>query len=733
MPRRSIIKGRVNTNRSMADFRINPDNQRNEKERLESMTKLTVRIIVFALISTLPVGVSCEEAVKQVGSSGIEVNADPGFSMPIGESTKVFSFGSGNSVSVGYVTGYSPSYFIGAELGYNFTALVKESNISLFSGGARAGARIRLLPALETGVYAGGGYFFGVLNSPYVYGGNSYSPSGGNPYFCGGVELALYLSRDFSLGINAAYRNYLGFSQDVTAGIGIAYRASFEAIEALEQQNIQTEPLFPALMQVFYSKTGFGKATFRNKSENPVTKLRVRLEVPGYAAEPVQLAGADTVEPGKQTEIPLFASFIVKSGDFIEEREIKAEIITEYIYTEQPAYQRFQFTIKVRRVTDFSWSNPEYITAFVTQKAQTVEALASLVSESIKGKGNKEIPQNLQLAIGLQNAISAQKVVFAQDAKTPYKDYSANPKLTDSIQFPETTLTRRTGDSDELALLYSSLFEAAGIETALIRVPGQMLIAFLPGITESDISLRFFHSDKLITMNGKRWLPFDCIDNSGSFIKALTAGSEKWIKAKGDAQFYQVRPSQENLKFLSPPDATEKPTLPDKADEEARFAKSLDEFISWELESKAAEVRKEIQKTGSNSVLMNRLGVLYGRYGLYAKALDIFSQVILKDEYVPSLVNIGNIYYKENELNKALPFYDRAYRQAPLDVYTLLGLAKINHKLENYGNARDAYNKLKSIDPALAAKYSYLELKGDEARLTAKLSEEKEEVVWIVE
>jgi hypothetical protein len=43
----------------------------------------------------------------------------------------------------------------------------------------------------------------------------------------------------------------------------------------------------------------------------------------------------------------------------------------------------------------------------------------------------------------------------------------------------------------------------------------------------------------------------------------------------------------------------------------------------------------------------------------------------------------------------------------------LINVVRVNHKLANYGNAQIEYNKLKKINHELAAKYSYLQLKGD--------------------
>ena len=50
--------------------------------------------------------------------------------------------------------------------------------------------------------------------------------------------------------------------------------------------------------------------------------------------------------------------------------------------------------------------------------------------------------------------------------------------------------------------------------------------------------------------------------------------------------------------------------------------------------------------------------------------------------------------------------------------------------MENYGTVRKQYDKLKKLDPELASRFAYLDLKGDEAVRAAEAAKIKEAVVW---
>jgi hypothetical protein len=84
----------------------------------------------------------------------------------------------------------------------------------------------------------------------------------------------------------------------------------------------------------------------------------------------------------------------------------------------------------------------------------------------------------------------------------------------------------------------------------------------------------------------------------------------------------------------------------------------------------------------------------------------------------------------ETELGSALDYYEAARRIDPKNTRVLLGYARVNHEMENYGSVRMAYDELKKADPAIAAQFAYLDLRGDEAARAADISKAKEVTLW---
>ena len=143
------------------------------------------------------------------------------------------------------------------------------------------------------------------------------------------------------------------------------------------------------------------------------------------------------------------------------------------------------------------------------------------------------------------------------------------------------------------------------------------------------------------------------------------------------------------------------------------------------------KLQRDIKNSGGSPRSINRLGVLYARYGLYDRAKREFKKVLVKDNsYVPALINMGNIHYLGGDIKGALNYYNRAYKTAPDNPKVLLCVARANHELENYGSVREAYDKLRAIDPDLAIQFAYLDLRGEEAARAASMAGVKEVVIW---
>ncbi|MGL4369052.1 MAG: hypothetical protein ACRCUT_05185, partial [Spirochaetota bacterium] len=136
---------------------------------------------------------------------------------------------------------------------------------------------------------------------------------------------------------------------------------------------------------------------------------------------------------------------------------------------------------------------------------------------------------------------------YLPDAKTPYAQFSAAKDLIDYCRYPRETLNARSGDCDELTALYCSLLSHAGINTAILSVPGMLFAALDTGVPESRRPEISSDASRVIISGGTVWIPADLTLIGHSFDEAWRAAARQWNEhvAKKDAGFVRVSAARE--------------------------------------------------------------------------------------------------------------------------------------------------------------------------------------------
>jgi tetratricopeptide (TPR) repeat protein len=318
---------------------------------------------------------------------------------------------------------------------------------------------------------------------------------------------------------------------------------------------------------------------------------------------------------------------------------------------------------------------------------------------------------------------------------TSYADVSKNKQAVDTLKFPRETFVYKSGDCSDLSILYCALMESVQIETAFITIPGHIFMAFALKMSPEEARASFSHSDELIFRNEKAWVPVEVTEREKPFLDAWQEGAKEWLQnqSKNQAGFYPVREAWNTYEAVGLPGTSSPPAIPDTDKVVQDFKADVGRHIQLEIYSKVAELQAAITKSKQNAKTVNALGVLYARYDLVEQAEAQFQGIVKKEEYVPALVNLGNLYFLVPDFEKAISYYDRAYKKSPKDPKVLLGMARASQELEDYRTVKKTYDELKKAAPDLAQQFAYLELKGEESTRAAEISGAKETMVWAEE
>jgi tetratricopeptide (TPR) repeat protein len=322
---------------------------------------------------------------------------------------------------------------------------------------------------------------------------------------------------------------------------------------------------------------------------------------------------------------------------------------------------------------------------------------------------------------------------YVIDPTTPYIEFSKNKQAIDFLQFPRQTLEYRAGDCDDLSILYSALLESVGIETAFITIPEHMLMAFSANMSPEEARKSFSRADELIFRDNKTWIPVEVTALKGGFLRAWQIGAQQWrdgLSKKKEGFF----PTHDSWKVFEPvglPGVTGVIEIPERDHVKRRYDEEVQRYIERTIYPEAAQIQAEIKNSGGDPLYINKLGVLYARYGLLGDAEREFKRALSKNKgYAASLINLGNIHFLQKDMEGALKYYERASESQPENPKVVLSIARAHHALENYGMVRRSYERLMVLDPLLARQFSYLGLKGEEAIRAAEIAEVREIVVW---
>jgi len=333
--------------------------------------------------------------------------------------------------------------------------------------------------------------------------------------------------------------------------------------------------------------------------------------------------------------------------------------------------------------------------------------------------------------MGLFEGLKLYGVNYVVDPTTPYKELSQNKNALDFLQFPNQTLTYRGGDCDDLSILFCSILESVGIKSAFITIPGHIYTAFALEMSEEDAKSTFANATDLVYIDKKAWLPLEITLVNDSFLKAWQVGAREWYdneKIK-QAVFIKIQDAWDKFDPVGIPGEDTRIVLPPPDQIMSSYNAALAKFITREIQPKAERIKSDIIASGNSPKQINRLGVLYARYGLLDQARSEFEKAG-RLGHAPALTNLGNIAFLQKKFLDAIIYFQRALSQKTGDKTALIGLARAQYEVENYPEANRVYAQVQQADPQLAGQYSYLVSRTEGAARAASAADRAGRAAW---
>lgn len=655
-------------------------------------------------------------------SSKVQLSVQPSYSIPLGPNLDSnggkppYSSGLGATVSGDFSLNDAGTFFARGLLGYTYLPVIDGSlgatdDLSLISLGAGAGVRLPIIRQnLTIAFSAAGGVYQGLIGEA----------AAANLYAQGGTQLALSLSPSFTLNAGADYSRFFAPSSESLPGYlyeGVAVQiggsinlSGGERKSRIQVIDIQIDPIYP-ILHSYYDSNPIGSVTLKNGESRSIENLRVHLLIPQYMDHPKSSPTVEQIARGGTVKVPLYALLKDEVLEVTEDgKRVSAQITVEYSLGSNELTAADDQSAVVQNRNALTWTDDRKAAAFVTAKDNTVLRLAKQVAGAVREENSRTLDGNFRKALGIYETLGLLQMQYVVDPDSSYIELSRNAAAQDYVQFPAQTLDYRAGDCDDLSILYAALLEAVNVETAFITVPGHIYTAFALELTPQEAKRTFSEPERLIFTQGKAWVPVEATVMNKGFQRAWEEGVRQWKEHSPEdkAGFYPVRQAWQEYQAVASPLAAPAIDIPDQPQIARSYGIALETVVQREINPQVARIEEQIEASGGNPAFVNRLGVLYARYGLYDRAMNEFVPLADRQSYGPAMVNTANIYFLREEYARSLRYYSMAAKTLADATKAKLGMARAQYQLENYAAAKQSYAEVAAADPDLAQRFAHL-------------------------
>jgi hypothetical protein len=228
-------------------------------------------------------------------------------------------------------------------------------------------------------------------------------------------------------------------------------------------------------------------------------------------------------------------------------------------------------------------------------------------------------------------------------------------------QFPAETLSFRSGNSRDLALLFAGCLESVGIQAAFVQTEDDFLVAVSLNTSRSAAETLFYGTEKLLIIDDAVWLPLSMSAFNEGFTAAWTNGVQvlnETFAAEKEADFVLVEEAWANY---PPAPLPEQGGRAVRTDAEAA-TKEVNSAMQRYMDNEIAPILRQIQAQVNSSptaALYNRLGIVQVRAGRVNEGKASYERAAGMGS-VPAMTNRGNLALIERDYATA----ERWFRQA---------------------------------------------------------------------
>lgn len=458
----------------------------------------------------------------------------------------------------------------------------------------------------------------------------------------------------------------MGLGLSIHLRLGEDPDADNRTIRSLKLDEQRLPVVFPA-MQSWYTTHPVAIVTVTNTEKFPLEDLEFFFFQKQYMDNPTPCALVERLAPGESIKVPILASF----NETVFRNEgitpLSGELRASFRSRARIREQTFSLGFDLMDKSAITWDDDRKAVAFVTPSDGALRNYASHIRQAFKEQTVRGYDPAVQYAVQLFHALGELGLLYQADPVASFKSMQENQSSVDSISLPRDTLMRITGDCDDLSVLYASMLETVGIETALVTVPGHIYIAFntmVPSRNFADI-----HPERHMTIAVKDqlWVPLEItMTGEASFPQAWEKGAEQWRTYSNSPESRGFYPVREAWELYRPVGLRETDLGLQYGNTETirrAAAGDIDALVTAMLARYEAAARERGGKED-----WNRLGIRLAQCARHEAALSAFGKALGIDRgYTMASLNMANTYFLMKNYRKALAQYEALDRSLPVE------------------------------------------------------------------
>lgn len=567
---------------------------------------------------------------------------------------------------------------------YNSKALEgdNEPNVYIAPLGLQAGVFFYPFSRLELGAGIAGGAYGSFTNGRTHYA----------PWYRAYADVNFRINTRVSAGLDVSWfncQNNSWFGNPGAAGLtaGIVVNIKFSTEKAAGLVDAQTEcdeNVFP-LIYTIYKSNPIGTITVSNNESAEIRNVKVKFRAEGYTASEMECGTIRMLKKNKSEQLPFYADFNDKILRFSEAGKVSGEVVVEYELLGDKRVSVVPVTIPVYNRNSMRWVDSSILSSYVTTNAQEILELSKYFVGVARNHFRTGLNKNMQFAMYIHEGIRSLGVICEEKSDTPYNTTHLDFTQLDYVQYPYQTLSYRSGEKDDIGVLFMSMLESVGIGAAYIPLADDFIVAIELGDNERALLNLFNNTDNLLVVDDKIWIPVSMSSIHKDFSECWKRGVQKVseaLEAEEDIEFIILSDAWQ----IYPPSGFSAGETNAKIPSEKELVKAgeddIAKYITQEFGPQIAAVQAQIKSEGVSVTLYNRLGLLYVRAGLYDNAVSVY-EISAKMGSVPAMNNLGNILSLQKKYEKAKEWYEKVLAADPDNETARKNLERIETELEN--------------------------------------------------